>query len=97
MPFIPKKERVYINASINGLIAAIKKTAEEDYELKAKLATYSIYVVLVNLYKNGNWYKMGDVDKILDSVKKVFDAEYVYPYEVKAKKRNGGVNEELQF
>ena len=57
----------------------------------AKYITYSFYKILSSFYKNGDWYLMGDVDKILESVKDEFHRNYIHPHEDEAKKKNGDV------
>ncbi len=100
MPYIEKEKRKLLETGIqniqNGIDTFIdlsRNIYDDQYlnESLAKMLTYTFYKLLVANYKHANWYLMGDVDKILESVRDEFHRNFIHPYEDQAKKRNGDV------
>jgi hypothetical protein len=90
MPYTKESLRKDIEPELTSLLV-IMDTYEYDDETLAKQLTYLTFKIIKHFYADGNWYKRGDVDKILESVKDEFHRRFDHPAEDKAMKENGDV------
>ena len=90
MPYTNWLLRKQIDSDLGKLIKSLEGYEDYDEDM-AKQITYIIFKIVKIFYADGNWYKRGDVDKILESVKDEFHRRFDHPAEDKAMKENGDV------
>lgn len=99
MPFIKPEDRIKVNTEINLLrdtiihISVTEEKGKPAFKRIAKYLAYSFYKLLVDIYGDEavSWYEQGDVDKILDAVKKCFDEFVAIPYEKRKRMQYGKI------
>jgi hypothetical protein len=100
MPYISRKMKCEVWAEVEALEAKIMVACggvlgpKLDQKKLAKFMTYVFFRLLKAFYavSEQGWYELGDVDKILDSVKDEFHRRFIHPYEREKLEENKDVD-----
>jgi hypothetical protein len=89
MPYIRKEDRPYLETSVLDLTDLIEK--QGNGEVKNSFVTYVIYLLITELYANGDWEKQSDALKVLEDAKLEYYRRVSAPHADKKIEENGDV------
>lgn len=89
MPYIRQERRPYLQAEVFHLVDLLQK--EGLGEIQNSDVAYVIYLLIKDIYSDGNWEHKSDALKVLEDVKLEYFFRILTPHADEKIKENGDV------